>query len=135
MTPDKPLLTCPLCGTKDLSETGEGWDAYWVHEENECLLSLFVVHDAEKWNTRPAPSVPEWLPIDERAKNGDYYLVWQESVLEPSVTVCAFDRDYSDGGWWMCCDGKNPDIPLRGPAPKMYKVLDRPAAPENKGGK
>jgi hypothetical protein len=69
----------------------------------------------------------EWKDIATAPKDGTWVLVKQEGVLEPSVFVCAFDADWgSDGdgdGWWLCCNGKDPEIPLRGPAPSYWTEI------------
>lgn len=68
----------------------------------------------------------KWTPIDERVKNGDYYLIFQPDTAIPDQTVACWDSTWGDDGWWLVCDGKNPEIPLRGAEPTHYKLLTPP---------
>jgi hypothetical protein len=68
----------------------------------------------------------EWQPIETAPKDRTWIIVYQEGVAEPSQTVCAFDPSWGGDGWWTCCDGKNPDIPLRGPNPTHWMPLQSP---------
>lgn len=90
------------------------------HDSAETTQVLFRVADQLQ-----AALESQWLPIEAAPMDGTYVIVYQEGVLEPSQTICAWDDEW-DGGWWMCCDGKNPEIPLRGPAPTLFKRLDDP---------
>ncbi len=67
-----------------------------------------------------------WQPIDTAPKDGTYVIVRQAGVLEPSMTICSFDKEWGEHGWWMCCDGKNPELPLRGPCPSEWMPLPNP---------
>lgn len=68
-----------------------------------------------------------WKTIDTAPKDETYILIYQSGVLEPSIYVAMFDESWSNDGWWMVCDGKNPELPLRGPAPTHWMPL--PDAP------
>jgi len=82
----------------------------------------------------PAPAPSEggdgWQDIASAPKDGTPIQIWQEG-LEPNQYVAAFDDRWSNGGWWVICDGKNTEIPLRGPAPTHWRnVFAAPTAPE-----
>lgn len=63
----------------------------------------------------------EWKTIDSAPKDGTYILLFQPDALEPDMTVCAWFDD-----WWMACDGKNPELPLRGKQPTHWCPLPNP---------
>ena len=67
--------------------------------------------------------------------DGTPVLVRQTGVSEPDVFVCEFDVSWSAGGWWLCCDGKDTEIPLRGPAPKYWMRVPAIRALPLTGGK
>jgi hypothetical protein len=82
----------------------------------------------------PAPAPSEggdgWQDIASAPRDGTPIQIWQEG-LEPNQYVAAFDDRWSNGGWWVICDGKNTEIPLRGPAPTHWRnVFAAPTAPE-----
>lgn len=114
---------------------GEAFDAALhnaVHQGEEGLWKTTGSHFGDfkegfraGWNA--ALVSQGWQPIETAPRDGTWILVRQSDVLEPSVAVCAFDPECSEGGWWMCCDGKNPEIPLRGPSPTHWMPL--PALP------
>ena len=64
----------------------------------------------------------EWRPISEAPRDGTYILVYQPDALAPDITVVAWIDD-----WWHACDGKNPELALRGHNPTHFMPL--PAAP------
>lgn len=68
----------------------------------------------------------DWQKLETAPRDGTYIIVYQKGVLEPSQTIVAFDSSWSDDGWWLCCDGKDPELPLRGPEPTHWKPLDPP---------
>lgn len=82
----------------------------------------------------PAPAPSEggdgWQDIASAPRDGTLIQIWQDG-LEPNQYVAAFDDRWSNGGWWVICDGKNTEIPLRGPAPTHWRnVFAAPTAPE-----
>ena len=81
-----------------------------------------------------APALSEggdgWQDIASAPRDGTPIQIWQEG-LEPNQYVAAFDDRWSNGGWWVICDGKNTEIPLRGSAPTHWRnVFAAPTAPE-----
>jgi len=68
----------------------------------------------------------QWQPIETAPRDGSYILVCQLGRSEPSVTICCFDDEWGNDGWWLCCDGKNPEIPLRGPEPSHWMPYPEP---------
>jgi len=71
-------------------------------------------------------SESKWQDISTAPKDGTYVIVYQTGVWEPSQTICCWDGSWGDDGWWMCCDGKDPEIPLRGPDPTHWQPLPPP---------
>ena len=69
-----------------------------------------------------------WRPIEEYGaeKHGEYILVWQPNTLAPNQTVVRFDPEWGGNGWWMACDGKNYELPLRGKPPTHFQPLPSP---------
>jgi hypothetical protein len=139
MTPAKPLLPCPFCKSeprveKFIVDLGHGnfEQQFWVECFNQgCRASMRKSHltpdDAiVQWNTRPAPSVPEWMPIESFPQDGEWYLAVSNYG---EIVKCYWDgmrreNDYhlcTGGGCWM-----NERI--------MTHWMPLPAAPENKGG-
>jgi len=68
-----------------------------------------------------APQASEWLDISSAPKDGTYVLLYQPDTLIPDIVVCAWEDD-----WWQCCDGKNPELPLRGHSPTHWIPLPAP---------
>lgn len=101
-----------------------GWDGDgWQYIDNGSGSDWQKRHeDAEPLYTHP-PLVREnaWQPIDSAPKDGSWMLVYQEGVLEPSISVCCFED-----GWWYCHDGKNCELPLRGIEPTHWMPLPTP---------
>lgn len=67
-----------------------------------------------------------WQPIESAPRDGSYMLIATESH-DGGMTVARFDPEWGDDGWWMLDDGKNFEIPLRGPEPTHW--MPRPAPP------
>lgn len=76
----------------------------------------------------------DWKPISEAPKDGTFILAYQPGVAAPDIVVVSFDEYWSQDGWWMCCDGKNPELPLRGPEPTHWQPLPPPPAPDQRKG-
>lgn len=69
----------------------------------------------------------EWEPIETAPKDGTHVLIYQTDVLAPNHYVAAYDDEWGNGeGWWVVCDGKVPDLPLRGPQPTHWMRLPDP---------
>ena len=73
----------------------------------------------------------KWQDISTAPKDGTYILVHQTGTLAPNDFVVYFDRSWSDDGWWLTCDGKDPELPLRGPEPTHWMPLPKPPKPIN----
>ncbi len=71
----------------------------------------------------------DWKPIETAPKDESYVLVKQSDVLEPSIYVACFDPAWGGDGWWLVCDGKNAELPLRGPEPTHWLPLPKPPTP------
>lgn len=108
----------------------------WLREDAKILEQRKLFAEAKNC-VRAADEIErlraltEWQPIETAPKDGTDILVYQTDVSEPSMTVCAFDEDWSNDGWWTCCDGKNADIPLRGPEPTHWQPLPSPPKDTN----
>jgi hypothetical protein len=70
----------------------------------------------------------DWQPIATAPRDESYILIHQTGVLEPSQYVACFDPSWGDDGWWLVCDGKDPELALRGPEPTHWMPL--PEAPK-----
>ena len=68
-----------------------------------------------------------WQTFETAPRDGTYILAYQTDVLAPNHYVVCFDDSWGDGGWWMVCDGKNPELPLRGPEPTHWMPLTDPS--------
>jgi hypothetical protein len=113
-----------------LRDAREAWSRY------EKFLELIgTATDIERaYNdvcTALSPAAPSkggdgWQDIASAPRDGTPIQIWQEG-LEPNQYVAAFDEGWSNSGWWLICDGKNTEIPLRGPAPTYWRhVFDAP---------
>lgn len=67
----------------------------------------------------------EWQPIETAPRDGTWILICQYGCSEPSRLVASFDDGWGADGWWLCCDGKNPELPLRGPEPTHWMPLPK----------
>jgi hypothetical protein len=96
-----------------------GWILDYVEDELAALTHPSSVSEE---------AVEQWQSIETAPKDGAYILVYQTGVLEPSQVVCCYEDD-----WWQCCDGKNTELPLRGPAPTHWRPLPAPPALQQGG--
>lgn len=63
-----------------------------------------------------------WQPIETCPKEfNEWYLVKQPGTSEPITFVATFECDL-----WYVCNGKDSDLPLRGPAPTHWMPLPQP---------
>jgi len=65
-----------------------------------------------------------WQDIEEAPKGDEHFiLIHQPEMMKPNMSVVFFDHDWGRDGWWMCCDGKNIELPLRGDPPSRFHPL------------
>jgi Lar family restriction alleviation protein len=130
------LLSCPFCGGVE-HEIGYDSAGFDVQCHSWTCRAKTGSHTTEAeaitaWNRRvvldelDASKVREdWQDIATAPKDGTYVTVYQTGVLEPSQCICMWDASWN-GGWWMACDGKDPELPLRGPEPTHWRPLPPP---------
>lgn len=78
------------------------------NSENETIKKSLTIADNSQWRT-----------IDS-APRDRYITVRQPDSLMPDQTIVCWDEEDK---WWHACDGKNPDLPLRGNSPTHWKLL------------
>ena len=106
---------------EDVPEREDGGDKYEnlplfigyknLNETREILAELDAYMESNGWQT-----------IETAPKDETYILVFQPDTLKPDITVVCWD-DFDE--WWHCCDGKNPELPLRGEDPTHWMPLPK----------
>lgn len=100
-------------------------DKEWLQDYGEKPKTEWLPLEYKMSLPQYADLADQWQPVETAPKNGTYIIVWQPNTLEPSQTIVCWDM-YDE--WWHCCDGKNPEIRLRGVNPTHWMPL--PSAPE-----
>jgi len=90
------------------------------------------------WNTRPAPTVPEWRPIESAPRDGTGILCWSDELYQKPY-IAWFGEDLNagenDGEEWLTGDGDDFSTGSYFTPCKPTHWMPLPSAPENKGGK
>jgi hypothetical protein len=113
------LMECFTIEDNHTSRTDETLERLW--ENREAI--------AEILNTRTAPTVPEWLPIESALRDGAEIWAFQS----PEHHQCLMKWVEGEGyALWIYADENLADIDPDPKQPTHWMPL--PAAPENKGG-